>query len=55
VAQSIGFQKGDVVLTVNNEPIAKTADLQRVAAQPTRLWRVTILRGGQKLSVVFGG
>src|SRR5712672_2237505 len=29
VAQSIGFQKGDVVLTVNNEPIAKTADLQR--------------------------
>ena len=55
VAQSIGFQKGDVVLNVNNEPIAKTADLQRVAAQPTRLWRVTILRGGQKLSVVFGG
>ena len=55
VAQGIGFQKGDVVLTVNNEPIAKTADLQRVAAQPTRLWRVTILRGGQKLSVVFGG
>jgi Do/DeqQ family serine protease len=55
VAQSIGFQKGDVVLTVNNEPIARTADLQRVAAQPTRLWRVTILRGGQKLSVVFGG
>jgi Do/DeqQ family serine protease len=55
VAQSIGFQKGDVVLTVNNEPIAKTADLQRVAAQPARLWRVTILRGGQKLSVVFGG
>src|ERR1700730_12989793 len=55
VAQSIGFQKGDVVLTVNNEPIAKTADLQREAAQPTRLWRVTILRGGQKLSVVFGG
>src|SRR6195256_4365621 len=54
-AQSIGFQKGDVVLTVNNEPIAKTADLQRVVAQPTRLWRITILRGGQQLSVVFGG
>jgi Do/DeqQ family serine protease len=55
VAQSIGFQKGDVVLTVNSEAIAKTADLQRVAAQPTRLWRITILRGGQQLSVVFGG
>jgi Do/DeqQ family serine protease len=55
VAQSIGFQKGDVVLTVNSEAIAKTADLQRVVAQPTRLWRITILRGGQQLSVVFGG
>ncbi len=55
VAQSLGFQKGDVVLKVNNEPIAKTADLQRVTAQAARVWRVTILRGGQQLSVVFGG
>jgi Do/DeqQ family serine protease len=55
VAQSLGFQKGDVVLKVNNEPIAKTADLQRVTAQAARLWRITILRGGQQLSVVFGG
>jgi Do/DeqQ family serine protease len=55
VAQSLGFQKGDVVLSVNNEPIATTADLQRVAGQPSRLWRVTIARGGQQISVVFGG
>jgi Do/DeqQ family serine protease len=55
VAQSLGFQKGDVVVAVNNEPIANTADLQRVVAKPARLWRVTINRSGQQISVVFGG
>jgi Do/DeqQ family serine protease len=55
VAQSLGFQKGDVVVAVNNEQIATTADLQRVVAKPSRLWRVTINRGGQQISVVFGG
>jgi Do/DeqQ family serine protease len=55
VAQSLGFQKGDVVVAVNNEQIATTADLQRVVAKPARLWRVTINRGGQQISVVFGG
>jgi Do/DeqQ family serine protease len=55
IAQSLGFQHGDVVLSVNNEAIKTTADLQRVTSQPSRLWRVTIQRGGQQISVVFGG
>jgi Do/DeqQ family serine protease len=55
VAQSLGFQKGDVVVAVNEEQIATTSDLQRVIAKPTRLWRVTINRSGQQISVVFGG
>jgi Do/DeqQ family serine protease len=55
VAQSLGFQKGDVVLAINNEKIATTADLQKVLAQPSRLWRITILRAGQQISVVLGG
>jgi Do/DeqQ family serine protease len=55
VAQSLGFQKGDVVVAVNNEQIATTADLQRAVAKSSRLWRVTITRGGQQVSVVFGG
>ena len=42
-AQSIGFQKGDIVLSVNNQKIEKTADLERVAVRAGgRLWRVTI-------------
>jgi Do/DeqQ family serine protease len=55
VAQSLGFQKGDVVVAVNNEQIAHTADLERVVAKPARLWRVTINRNGKQISVVFGG
>jgi len=55
VAQSLGFQKGDVVLKVNNAAIATTADLQKAVSQPSRLWRVTILRGGQQISVMLGG
>ena len=30
-------------------------DLLRVTGQPARLWRLTILRGGQEISAVFGG
>ncbi|HUI95653.1 MAG TPA: DegQ family serine endoprotease [Xanthobacteraceae bacterium] len=54
-AQSLGFQKGDVVLQVNGTKIATTADFQKAVAQPSRLWRITILRGGQEISVMLGG
>jgi Do/DeqQ family serine protease len=54
-AHSIGFQKGDIVLAVNNQKIARSADLERVAAAGGRAWRVTIVRGGQQISVMFSG
>jgi Do/DeqQ family serine protease len=55
LAQSVGFQRGDVVVSVNGQKIAKTRDLERVAEAGSRLWRVTILRGGRQISAVFGG
>ncbi len=54
-AQSIGFQKGDVVISVNNQKIAKSADLDRVTRGGGRAWRITINRGGQQISVTFSG
>jgi S1-C subfamily serine protease len=54
-AQSLGFQRGDLVLSVNNAKIAKTRDLERIASQQSRLWRITILRGGQQMSVELRG
>ncbi len=54
-AQTMGFRKGDVVLAVNNQKIAKTRDLERATAQQSRVWRITIRRGGQQMSVVLSG
>jgi len=54
-AQSIGFQKGDIVVSVNNEKIGKPADLERITGAGGRQWRITILRGGQQISVIFSG
>ena len=54
-AQSIGFQKGDIIVSVNDQKIDKPADLQRIAASGGRQWRITLMRGGQKISVMFSG
>jgi Do/DeqQ family serine protease len=54
-AQSIGFQKGDIVVSVNNQKIEKSADLDRVTRAGGAQWRVTISRGGQQISVVVRG
>jgi S1-C subfamily serine protease len=54
-AQSLGFQRGDVVVTVNNEKIVHTGDLDRITKQPSRTWLITILRGGQQISVRLNG
>jgi Do/DeqQ family serine protease len=54
-AQTIGFRKGDIVLSVNNQKIEKSADLDRVTRVGGRSWRVTINRGGQEISVMFSG
>ena len=49
-AQGLGFQRGDVIAQVNDEKIARTRDLDRVAKERQRLWRITIVRGGQSIS-----
>jgi Do/DeqQ family serine protease len=54
-AQSLGFQRGDIVVSVNNTKIARTHDLERMASVATRLWRITIMRGGQEMSVELRG
>ena len=55
MAQSFGLQKGDIVLAINNAKIETTQDLVKAVSQPSRLWRLTIQRGGQQISAVVGG
>ena len=54
-AASVGFQKGDIILAVNNQKIGKTADLEKAAKDQPRLWRITLVRGGQQINVTLGG
>ena len=54
-AQSIGLQRGDIVVSVNNQDINKTSDLDRVVRAGSRLWRLLINRGGQQISATFSG
>jgi Do/DeqQ family serine protease len=54
-ADSFGLQKGDIVLVVNNVRIETTYDLVNVISKPSRLWKLTIQRGGQQISAMFTG
>jgi Do/DeqQ family serine protease len=54
-AANVGFRKGDVIVEVNGQKIGRTADLEKVAREPSRLWRITVVRGGQQISVTLGG
>ncbi|MFC0243510.1 DegQ family serine endoprotease [Rhodopseudomonas telluris] len=54
-AAGVGFQKGDIIVSVNNKRIAKTSDLERITNESARLWRITLVRGGQQINVTLGG
>jgi S1-C subfamily serine protease len=55
VAQNLGFQRGDVIASVNDEKIVRTRDLDRAARDSSRRWSITVIRGGQQISVRFAG
>ena len=54
-AANVGFQKGDVILAVNNQRVGQTSDLERATTQSVRLWRITLMRNGQQINVTLGG
>jgi Do/DeqQ family serine protease len=55
LAGNVGFQKGDIITAVNGASIARTKDLVEATRAAARVWRITVIRGGQQLSVVLGG
>jgi S1-C subfamily serine protease len=54
-AQAMNFQKGDVILAVNDTKIATTRDVETATAKGRYLWKITIGRGGQVFTTVVGG
>ena len=56
IAFQLGFQKGDVVLSINTEPVEDTGAMKTLLAKSRgNYWRVSINRGGQVFNTVFGG
>ena len=55
LASRAGFRKGDVILAINGMPITSTKDLDRLTQRNPGLWEVSIKRGGEVLTSVFGG
>src|SRR5207302_4815654 len=54
-AANVGFQKGDIILAINNQKIDRTADLDKASKTSSRIWRITVVRGGQQINVTLGG
>jgi Do/DeqQ family serine protease len=54
-AGSVGFKRGDVIVSVNGRAIERTRDLERAARAQNRTWRIILRRGGRQISAVFSG
>jgi Do/DeqQ family serine protease len=54
-AAGVGFQKGDIIVSVNSQKIARTGDLEKVTRAGSRVWRIQMMRGGQQINATLGG
>jgi Do/DeqQ family serine protease len=54
-AAVVGFQKGDIVLSLSGEKISTTHDLERICAGHPYVWKLSINRNGQVITSVIGG
>jgi S1-C subfamily serine protease len=54
-AANVGFQKGDIIMAVNGQKIVRTSELEKLSRDGSRIWRITLLRGGQQMNVTLGG
>lgn len=55
IAHRLRVEPGDIILRVNNQPIATVADARRVLSKDAPAWVLTIQRDGETLSLQVGG
>ncbi len=53
IARQLGFQPGDILVSVNGAAIDTPSDARDANSENTRRWDITIERGGQQLSMRF--
>ncbi|MET0279224.1 MAG: DegQ family serine endoprotease [Pseudorhodoplanes sp.] len=54
-AHRLGFQRGDIVLSINEQNVSTSKDLERLTGNTQRMWQITIVRDGRQVSATFGG
>ncbi len=54
-AHRLGFQRGDIVVSINEQNVATSKELERLTGSTQRMWQITIVRGGRQVSATFGG
>ena len=54
-AAAVSFQKGDVILSINDTKIKSTRELEKAVAGKHYYWKLAIARGGQVITTVIGG
>ncbi|MGE5477262.1 MAG: DegQ family serine endoprotease [Bacteroidales bacterium] len=55
IAHRLQFQPGDIILRINDRPVATVAEARQLLGANSDVWRVTINRDGQTLSMQVGG
>lgn len=54
IAARVGLKRGDILVALNGLPILNVNDVQSVADNPPPVWRINLLRDGEKLTAVLG-
>lgn len=54
-AAGVAFQKGDMILSINDAPIKTTRDLLAATSGSHDYWKLSVLRGGQVINTVLNG
>ncbi|MCK5546547.1 MAG: trypsin-like peptidase domain-containing protein, partial [Rhodospirillaceae bacterium] len=52
-ASRFGFASGDIFKEINGQSVSSVSGLMRILKTPSKLWRITIDRGGRKMSMAI--
>ena len=52
-AAAVAFQKGDMILSINDVPIKTTHNLQAATTASKDYWKLSVLRGGEVINTVL--
>ena len=55
-AAAVNFQRGDIIIAINDTKVATTRDLEKATSGGRHYyWKITLGRGGQVMTTVIGG